>query len=59
MSRYSTSAKNDGSMEHPFFGFVQVSSAPLRDALDQLGAMIGFPKLCASPSEIAGAVTSD
>jgi hypothetical protein len=24
-------------MEHPFFGFVQVSSAPLRDALDQLG----------------------
>jgi hypothetical protein len=24
-------------MEHPFFGFIQVSSAPLRDALDQLG----------------------
>jgi hypothetical protein len=24
-------------MEHPFFGFVQVSSAPLHDALDQLG----------------------
>jgi hypothetical protein len=24
-------------MEHPFFGFVQVSSAPMRDAIDQLG----------------------
>jgi hypothetical protein len=24
-------------MEHPFYGFVQVSSAPLHDALDQLG----------------------
>jgi hypothetical protein len=26
-----------GDMEHPFFGFVQVSSVPMRDALDHLG----------------------